>query len=227
MQDLLIIGCGSQARYVIDIISNENCNIIGAVDLEAGNMVGKIINDVKIICKLQEVPQRFDSGNIKVILAHGDIAIKVAAINFLHSYGFGFGRAISSHSIISPFSKVGVGCIINPNVVIMPNAVIGNHVIIHSQSVIEHDNKIGDLSNVAPGVSFGGNVIVGERTYIYTGASIIPGVCIGNDCILGSGAVVIKDVKDNEVVAGVPARTIRINDPVDLSFLREKPKFSV
>jgi len=207
MQKLLIIGCGSQARYVIDIVGFENIyDIIGAVDLESGGMVGKEINGTKVICTMQEVPKQFSPDAIKVIVAHGDMSIKCDSVELLRTHEFSFARAVSSKSVISPFSKIGEGCIINPNVVIMPNVVIGNHVIVHSQSVIEHDSRIGDYTNIAPGVSFGGNVIVGERTYIYTGASIIPRIHIGNNCVIGAGAVLINDVEDNQVVAGVPAR---------------------
>jgi acetyltransferase-like isoleucine patch superfamily enzyme len=41
---------------------------------------------------------------------------------------------------------------------------------------------------------------------------ILPGVTIGNNCIVGAGSIVTKDVSDNSVVAGVPARFIKTTD---------------
>lgn len=57
-----------------------------------------------------------------------------------------------------------------------------------------------------------GRVIIGNNVHIGSNASIMPGVKIGNNCIIGVGAVVTKDVPDNSVVAGVPARVIESVD---------------
>ncbi len=212
MENLLIIGAGSQARYVIDIVSlNKSYRIMGAVDLESGKTVGKRINKIKVICKVDEVPQRFLNSKIRIVVAHGDYGTKKKTVEYLKAQGFKFAQIISSQCYISPYASTSEGCIINPNAVIMPNAKIGKHVIIHSQTVIEHDNVIGDYSNIAPGVSLGGSVTVGEGSYIYTGASVIPKVKIGNNCVIGAGSVVIRDVNDNEVVAGAPAKRIKLN----------------
>jgi acetyltransferase-like isoleucine patch superfamily enzyme len=52
---------------------------------------------------------------------------------------------------------------------------------------------------------------VGERCFIAVGSTILPGVSIGNEVIVGAGSVVTKDVPSNVVVAGNPARIIREN----------------
>ena len=49
---------------------------------------------------------------------------------------------------------------------------------------------------------------IGSRVVIGAGAKIIGGVTIGSNCVIGAGAVVTKDVPDNSVVAGNPARII-------------------
>jgi len=50
---------------------------------------------------------------------------------------------------------------------------------------------------------------IGDRCFIATRALILPGVKIGNECIVGAGSVVTKDVPDNTIVAGNPAKVIR------------------
>ena len=52
---------------------------------------------------------------------------------------------------------------------------------------------------------------IGKRCFIAVGAIILPGVRIGNEVIVGAGAVVTKDVPSNVIVAGNPARIIREN----------------
>jgi len=209
---LLVIGCGSQARYVIDNLQSAGAEEpVGLVDVEAGHMVNRYINGIQVVCCLEEIPSHFSPEQVNVIVAHGDIQTKLKAESFLSNQGFEFQNAIHERTAVSPSAIIGKGCIINPNVTVMPNAEIGNHVVVHSGAVIEHDNEIGDFVNIAPGVSLAGNVEIGSSTYVYTGASVIPKVKLGTDCVIGAGAVVIEDVPDNKVVAGVPAHVIRDN----------------
>lgn len=51
-------------------------------------------------------------------------------------------------------------------------------------------------------------VKIGDHTFIGPNATILMGVTIGSRCVIGAGAVVTKDVPDNTIVAGVPAKKI-------------------
>lgn len=53
-----------------------------------------------------------------------------------------------------------------------------------------------------------GKIQVGDYSYIGEGCLIMPGVCIGKDCVVGAGSVVTKSVPDGMMVAGNPARII-------------------
>lgn len=51
-------------------------------------------------------------------------------------------------------------------------------------------------------------IVVGDHSWIGTGAVIMPGIEIGTYCIVGSNAVVTKNVANHEIVAGIPAKVI-------------------
>lgn len=210
MDKLLIIGAGSQARYVIDIVRERgNCKIVGIADIEKRPGPGKVINGVKVSCFLDDVPAIYSPRDCRVIIAYGKNGKKRVIANNLEKKGYRFYTAVSPRAYVSPSAVIGEGSIINPLAVIMPNANIGRHVIIHSNADIEHDNVIEDYANIGPGVSFGGCVRVKKGAYVYTGASVIPGIIIGKNAVAGAGAVVIKNVADGDVVAGCPARPIK------------------
>ena len=87
----------------------------------------------------------------------------------------------------------------------------GIGVVIHARAVIGQNSLIGQ------GVTIGGKSgwwevpVIGDDVEINAGARIIGPVRIGNNVIIGANAVVVKDVPDNCVVAGVPAHIIKEN----------------
>lgn len=56
-------------------------------------------------------------------------------------------------------------------------------------------------------------VTIGDNSWIGARALILPGVHIGNFCVVAAGSVVTKDVPDYSVVGGVPAKVIKMLDP--------------
>ena len=56
-----------------------------------------------------------------------------------------------------------------------------------------------------------GNVEVGECSWIGVGACVKQGVKIGNNCMIGAGSVVLKDIPDNVVAYGNPCKIIKQN----------------
>ena len=94
----------------------------------------------------------------------------------------------------------------------MPYTVIDDYVMISMNALVAHHNHLYKGTFISTGVNFGASINAHENTYIGIGATIMTGLHnLGKDCIVGAGAVVIRDVPDNAVVAGVPAKVIKFN----------------
>lgn len=92
----------------------------------------------------------------------------------------------------------------------------GMGVVIHSKAVIGDYCTIGQQVTIGGGNSrYPGLPEIGNHVMIYKGAIVYGGIRVGDNAIIGANAVVNKPVPDNAVVAGIPARILRIRDDVD------------
>lgn len=73
---------------------------------------------------------------------------------------------------------------------------------------ITHDGGPLILRHEYPDLDFTAPIKIGDYVYIGIRSIILPGVTIGNHCIIGAGSVVNKIIPANSVAAGVPARVI-------------------
>jgi sugar O-acyltransferase (sialic acid O-acetyltransferase NeuD family) len=109
---------------------------------------------------------------------------------------------------------IGTGCLINCGATIGPFTKLGNFVTINRNSSIGHHNELSDFVTISPGVNIAGTCKIGKNSLICTGATIINNINIGENVIVGAGSVVTKDIPDNVIYYGVPAKFIRQNKPI-------------
>jgi sugar O-acyltransferase (sialic acid O-acetyltransferase NeuD family) len=120
-----------------------------------------------------------------------------------------FVSIIHPTASVSRLARIGLGTIIFQNVTVTSHATVGNHVIILPNSVISHDDVIGDYTCIAGGVCISGKVVIEPSCYLGSNCSVIENVRIGRNSLIGMGAVVTRDVGNNSVMVGNPARFIR------------------
>ncbi len=89
----------------------------------------------------------------------------------------------------------------------------GMGVVIHSKSIIGVNCTICQQVTIGGGNSrFPGVPVIGNNVYIAKGSIVMGGITIGNNVTIGANAVVTKPVSDNAIVAGVPAKILRIKE---------------
>ncbi len=120
-----------------------------------------------------------------------------------------FETIVHPTASVSRTARLGRGVVIFQNVTITHNVEIGDHVMILPAAVISHDDVIGEYSSIAAGVCISGNVRVGQSCYLGANASIKDGVTLGDFALVGMGSVVLRDVAEQSVVVGNPARLLR------------------
>ncbi|MCE9781760.1 acetyltransferase [Shewanella algae] len=158
-------------------------------------------HEVKSVSMLDDIA-KFDF----ILAFGGEGDARASIVEMLKGKG---GNAISfihPSVVLSPFSLIGEGVIINPNCSISPGVVIGDFSLINCNCAIGHDAKIGNYTSLLGSNTINGHVEIGERVLIGSGATIHPKVKVADDATVGMGSVVFTKVRAKTTVLGNPAK---------------------
>ena len=193
---MYLYGASGHAKVIVDILQSNGKQITGMID------------DNPAINELVGYPVYHELENpTPVIVSIGDNRIRRKVVEKLQDAEF--ETAVHTSAIVSPKSEIGEGTVVMQGAIIQSSVVAGKHCIINTGASVDHDCVLGDYVHISPHATLCGNATVGEGTWIGAGAVVIPGIKIGKWSVVGAGSVVIKDIPDNVVVVGNPARIIR------------------
>lgn len=113
---------------------------------------------------------------------------------------------ISPFNGISSYTQVGNGCIILNQAASEPGVMIGENCIINKRANFGHGAVLGPYCSIGPYSIIASDTVMGEGCYIGMGAIIQPKVKLGKNVIVAAGSVVSKNIPDNAVVSGIPAK---------------------
>lgn len=140
----------------------------------------------------------------------GDNIIRQKLLNYVCSLGYETPNFIHSSVIIHDTVKLGKAVYILPGSIIMPHAEIKDYSMISMGVNLAHHSILDKGCFLSTGVNFGASIHAKENAYVGIGATIMTRIkTLGKNSLVGAGSVVINDVEDNAVVAGVPAKLIK------------------
>ena len=202
---LIIICGGGFAREVIWLARecSEKWLVKGILD-DTVSLQGKDICGIPVIGTIDDWVKYTDAS---FVVAMGSPRDRKKIVSRLKSKGaIDFATLVHPSVQMSEYVELGEGCIVTAGCILTTQVKLGCHTIVNLSSTIGHDVLIGDFCTLAPKVAVSGNVSLGEGVEIGTGAIIIPGISIGTDSTVGAGAVVTKNVEENVLAIGMPAR---------------------
>lgn len=214
---MLIIGARGFAKEVLEVVHqlNQLENLVFYDDVN-NNMPEKLFGLFPILKTIQEATNYFKTIDNRFTIGIGNPILRKLLYDKFFALGGEFTSTISPNANIGHYgNKIEVGCNIMPGTVITADVMIKKGCLVNLNCTIGHDCKIGEFVELSPGVHISGNCIIGEYSVFGTNATILPKLTIGKNVIIGAGSVVTKDLPDNCMVVGVPAKIIKELTPLE------------
>lgn len=213
---MLIIGAKGFAKEVLEIFHQlgelENLCFYDDVNENIGDL---LYEKFPILNNVEKVKDFFTKVGPEYTIGIGNPYLRLKMYQKFNSLGGTFVSAIHPNAQIGSYDvEIENGCVILSNAIFSNSTKIGKGCIVYYNVVITHDCVVDDFVELSPNVLLLGNVKVGSFSHIGANATILPNVKIGQNVIIGAGSVVTKDIPDNTLVLGIPAKVIKELEPL-------------
>ncbi len=201
MQDLIILGIDTHVLEVAEFIERINqvqpsWNLRGYL-ADDDSRVGEMLNGYPVLGEI-DAWEHFPEAYFVPDIGHRQVVIPTNRL----------ATIIDPSTFVSRTATIGAGCVVYPGGFIGANVVIGDGVMCLSRCVINHEAVIENGVCLASGVTLAGGVHIEADCYLGQACSVRQSLRIAQHSVIGMGAVVIKDVPPNSVMAGNPAKPL-------------------
>ncbi|MBG6062953.1 sugar O-acyltransferase (sialic acid O-acetyltransferase NeuD family) [Flavobacterium sp. CG_9.1] len=214
---MLIVGAKGFAKEVLEVLhqNNETENLVFYDDVN-DDAPEYLYGQFKILKNSKEASTYFKMVDNRFTIGIGNPILRKKLAKKFNDLGGEFTSTISPLATIGSFGNaVGEGCNIMTGVVITNDIVIKTGTLINLNCTVGHDSIINEFVELCPGVHVSGNCFIGGFSVLGTNATVLPNINIGKNVVVGAGSVVTKDVPDNCVVIGIPAKIIKNVAPLE------------
>ncbi len=213
---MIIVGAGGLAKELLEVFyQKSDGKRLCFYDGVSKNKENSLYNEYPILRSEKEVMDYMLGTSNEFTLGIGNPINRFLLYEKFNALGGSLSSAISTRAFIGSYDVIiGTGANILATAVISNSVSIGLASLVYYNVTITHDCIIGDFVEISPGATILGGAKIGAFTQIGANATILPRIEIGTNCIVGAGAVVTKDVPNNCLVVGVPAKVVKELNPI-------------
>lgn len=178
-EKLLLVGAGGFGRVVSELArQNYDCAFVDDGVEDGTEVCGLTV--IGSTSNLQELFKEYKN----LIVAIGNNVVRERIYNIARNIGYNFPNLISPSAYVSPYAKLGWGCVLLNNSVVQNGSCVGNGVLLNPGVEIHHDCSVGDYdliytnsvvrtyARVGRGVRIGSNVTICNNAVVADGADI-------------------------------------------------------
>lgn len=204
MKHLVLIGAGGHGAVVADSARLSGWTIVAVLAEDGtGNFEGIAVEPLARFESLAANP------GIAVHVAIGNAAARLRLGELATRHRLALASIVHPQASVSPRATLGAGCFVAAGAVVAARARLAAQVIVNHRASVDHDALIGEGVHLAPGVTLGGHVEIGAATWVGIGSTVRDRIAIGARSFIGAGSLVLRDIPDDTLAYGSPARSIR------------------
>jgi len=214
---MLVIGAKGFAKEVLEVVRqlNQLENLVFYDDVN-NVMPEKLFGQFPILRTIQEAATYFKTIDNRFTIGIGNPVLRKQLYDKFSAIGGKFISTISPLATIGAYDvQIGIGSNVLSGAVFSNSTKIGVGCIVYYNAIITHDCIIGDFVEISPAVALLGRCKISDYSQIGANTTILPDIIIGKNVIIGAGSVVTKNVPDNCLVVGVPAKIIKELTPLE------------
>lgn len=211
LKDIYILGVGRNTIVYIDLVESLGYNVKGLYHYNESR-IGENIHGIPIIDSTTNLFVKDTLEGMNFAVSVGDNKIREDVALKIRDKGGYIPTLIHPSAIVSKYAIISEGVTIHANSVVQADAIVEMDSVLSYNTAVSHTSSIGKACYLAFGSTIGAYVTIENNVLIGQAAAIVSGKLkyVGHDSIVGAGSVVIKNVEPNSIVAGNPAKVIKI-----------------
>ena len=209
----IIIGAGTYGEVYLAYLQEAGVNIVGFLD-DDPKFTSQSVRGVPVLGPISKLETLRTTHGIEAVYCPlGNNKLRVKFLTKAKELGYKIPNYIHPSVIISPNVSIGEGVYILLGTTIMPHTIIKDYVMISMGVHLAHHCVLDEGVFLSTGCNFGASIHARKYAYCGISSTIMTGIHeLGEDCLIGAGAVVIRDVPERAVMAGVPAKVLKIKE---------------
>lgn len=202
----IIVGAGTYGQVYAEYLKDEY-QIIGFIDDDLC-LRDTEINNIKILGDFEYLLKNIDKS-VNIFIPIGNNTVRCNLLKKVMQFGFNTPSYIHPTCNIHESVKIGKCVYILPNSNIMPLTQLKDFVLISMGVNIAHHTVIEEGCFFSQGSNIGANIHFEKNVFCGIASTVMTGVKkVGENSLIGAGAVIIRDVPDGATVVGNPGKII-------------------
>ncbi len=212
-KDIYILGVGNNTAVYIELLEDCGFSIQGLYHY-SNDRVGEDYHGYKIVGSYTDLFEKSSLEGLNFALSHGENKLRSELFFKIKVNGGNIPSLVHPSALVSRSAILGEGVVIHMQTIIHPNTNIGDNTVFSYNTSLSHNASIGSHCYVAFGTGIGAYTQIGNHVFLGQASVILSSKVssIGDYALVGAGAVVTNDVPAAAIVAGIPAKIIKMRD---------------